>query len=217
MISKRLEKFETAANNTTYNSELQKQRQLKNNVCIMGVPSFEAESPITTAITVFKAVGCELSTSSIVSAYRTKGTSSQIVVKLSNYDDKIKILNAKAKKVVRVSEIAICDPSVATNFVFINNHVTPYFGQLLKEGRAAVKNRQIHSCWLSSSGCMLKLDEEGVSMNISTINELQKIIRDKASTSKSKQQEGKRNKPDDVTNSSNEQKSKQSRSNKEKK
>lgn len=215
-LAKRLDKFETTANMSSYNNELQKQRQLKTNVCIMGIPPFEKELPIDTAASVFKAIECDISSASIATAYRTKGKASIIVVKLANYEDKIKILNAKASKIVRVSDIADCDASVASNFVYVNNHVTPYFGKLLKEGRDAVKNKQIHSCWLSSSGCMLKLAEDGPSMGFNTSKEFQKIIKERPSTSESNKGKpvGKRGKPDDNTNHSAEQKTKQRRSNK---
>lgn len=197
-LTNRMDRFETVASKASYNNELQKQRELKNNICIMGIPSFDNESPQNTATTVFKAIECELSSADIVSAYRTRGKASLIVVKLVNYDDKIKILNAKTKKAVRVSDIAVCDPSVANNFVYINNHVTPYFGKLLKEGRSAIKNNQIHSCWLTSSGCMLKVNEGGDSLNFSTIEQLQKIINDQPSGSKTpKQEKRKRGKTDE--------------------
>lgn len=210
-LSQRMDRIETVASKAAYNNELHKQRELKNNICIMGIPSFDKESPLTTVTTVFNAINCKVSSSGIVSAYRTRGKASLIVVKLVNYDDKIKILNAKTKKAVRVSEIAVCDPSVANNFVYINNHVTPFFGKLLKEGRSAIKNNQIHSCWLTSSGCMLKVKEGGDSLIFSSIEQLHEIINAQPSSSETPQQK-KRGKPDDIVTDSTERKSKHHRS-----
>lgn len=196
-LAKRLDKLEHAAITTSYNNELQKQRLLKNNLTIMGIPSFAKESVIQTAMNVFKALNCKVSKNDIASAYRTKGKTPIIVVKLSNYEDKLLILNAKAKKTVRVSDIAECDRSVANDFVFINNHVTPYFGNLLKEGRSAVKSGQIHSCWLSSSGCVFRFEEESDPVSFNTVGELQKAIKNGNANPSVKEAPAKRMKPED--------------------
>lgn len=182
-LTKRLDKFENSANASSHDSELQKQRLLKNNICVMGIPPIPNEIPINTAVKTFEVLECTIASSDIASAYRTRGNSPLLVVKLANYEDKIKLLNAKAKKMVKVSDVAVCDPSVANNYVYINNHVTPYFGKLLKEGRAAIKNKQLFACWLSSTGCVVKFEEQGDVIGFNTVKELQKIINDRPSSS----------------------------------
>lgn len=191
-LTKRLDKFESATKTSSHDSELQKQRMLKNNICIMGIPPFANEKLIDTAVKLFEVLECAIVSSGIASAYRTKGSSPIIVVKLANYDDKIRLLNAKAKKMVKVSDVAVCDESIANNYVYINNHVTPFFGKLLKEGRTCVKNKQIFACWLTSTGCVVKIEEKGEAIGFSTVQELQKIIKDRPSTSKASSAAAKR-------------------------
>lgn len=182
-LTKRLEKFENSAIASSYNDELQKQRLLKNNICVMGIPTYKNELPMRTAAKVIEVLECEVSPSNVVSAYRTKGKYSLLVVKLANYEDKIALLNAKAKKMIKVSDVADCDPSIADNYVYVNNHVTPFFGKLLKEGQTAVKNKQLQSCWLSSSGCVVKLTEHSDPIGFNTVKELQNIINGRPSSS----------------------------------
>lgn len=142
-----------------------------------------------------------------------KGKSPLIVVKLSNYDAKISILNAKVKKTVRVSDIAECDPSIANNYVYINNHVTLYFGLLLKEGRTAIKNGQIHSCWLAFSGCMLKFEKEGNSIGFNSLEELKNVIESRATTNQTANASIKRGRSKEASPSNNNHNNKQRRPN----
>lgn len=60
--------------------------------------------------------------------------------------------------------------------VYINNHVTPYFGKLLHEGRKAVKNGDIYSCWVNSHGCQLKFEDNAKHHGYRSIDDLNKLI-----------------------------------------
>lgn len=67
---------------------------------------------------------------------------------------KHQILKLKSKKELRLKDIVSGSNSNGNPLVFINNHVTPFFGRLLAEGRRAVKDNRSHS-----DGCRVPLEE----------------------------------------------------------
>lgn len=175
-LRSRLEELESRDNLATFRQELQKQRLLRNNLSLMGIPIVPGESLSDIVIKIFASFDCIYTTNDIASVYRTKGENSMIIVKLSSYDSKAAILQAKMKKSTHLSDIGLSEPSNDNNIIFINNHVTPYFGKLLQEGRRAMKENKIHSCWLASSGCMLRLVENGTPRPYRTLQEMYDII-----------------------------------------
>lgn len=58
----------------------------------------------------------------------------------------------------------------------MNNHVTPFFGKLLAEGRRAVKDRKIHSVWLTRNGCTMRFEENGNELVYHSVKELDEMI-----------------------------------------
>lgn len=174
----RLTKFENTTMSSNYNGELNKQKAIRNNISIMGIPLTSNENTMHIAINVFKFLGLDID-SKIVSAYRTTGKNTSknlIIAKLIDYDTKLMVLNHRAKKTIKLKDVADCATNTGETTIFINNHVTPYFGKLLFLGRQAVKNKQIFSCWISSNGCQLKLSESGEQHNYSSEEDLQRLI-----------------------------------------
>lgn len=181
-IDERLWKCEKIAASAQHNIELEKQRSIKNNVSIFGIPSIEGENLQKIVLSLFEKTGCEVAENQVVNRFRikTKGKGI-IIVKLCDYDVKLNILKKKADKTVTVGEIISCDSKTSSEIIYINNHVTPHFGKLLQEGRKARKNGDIHSCWLNAYGCQLKFDEDGKIHMYQTIDEMNKLISDNVS------------------------------------
>lgn len=99
IICSRMEKCEDITNAALYQSELDKQRSLKNNVCIFGIHKTNEENLIQIVIKAFSKINCAISPRQIVSCYRIRGNINNIiVVKLSDYELKQQILSAKGKK-----------------------------------------------------------------------------------------------------------------------
>lgn len=113
-------------------------------------------------------------------------------------------MDNKTKNTLKVGDIITCSNKIADNAIFINNHVTPYFGKLLHEGRKAIKNGDIHSCWLNSFGCQLKIETGSTQRNYRSIDELNKLISE-AKVNKSNQ--SKRSAPDERSPTENKNKS----------
>lgn len=195
-INKRLDKCESQAASAQYQLELEKQRLLKNNVSIFGVGRSDGENLMGIALALFNKIGCAVADNQVVNCYRINGKSNNIIiVKLADYELKQKILKEKSKTPVTVGELTSCNSDAASTIIYINNHVTPFFGKLLHEGRKAVKNGEIHSCWLNSFGCQLKIDENGKQHGYRTVDELKKLISSKKTNAQ--KSTNKRTAPDD--------------------
>lgn len=202
----KVKQFETKIIDANYDSELHKQQLLKNNISIFGFPRTEDENITELVLLIFKSFGCEFSKSDITSAYRSDSKTSKfstIIVKFVSFEKKLAILNVKAKKPVQLGDVIQCSPQQQKIQIYLNNHVTPFFGRLLAAGRQASKDKLIHSCWIGTTGCMVKLKEDGKPINVRTLGELE-LIKSKSGTAVN----NKRQKPDDPSspNESNPQK-----------
>lgn len=196
-IEDRISQFETKLVSAAYDRELIKQQVLKNNISIFGCPKSDGEVIAEVALEIFKAFGNEFSSSDFDAIYRTEGkrpSFSSIIVKFVNFEKKLIALNNKAKKPVKLSDVYSDKKSNAQ--IYLNNHVTPYFGRLLAAGRQAIKEELIHSCWIGATGCLIKLQKDGKPINIRTVEGFDKI-REKGGQPSSTNT--KRSKPDDHT------------------
>lgn len=156
-IENRLSKFEDKMESATYDKELTKQQQLKNNISIFGIPSNENEDVKSITLKTFEAFGCNFKDDDITSVYRsssrsTKTKSNSIIVKFNDFDKKLEALNSKTKTPVVLNDVITCESQHQNTPIFLNNHVTPFFGRLLAAGRQATKEKRIHSCWIGASG-----------------------------------------------------------------
>lgn len=202
-LEERLAKLESTEPKNFLN-ELNKQKLLRNNIAIMGIPPTPNEDLTSLVSNTFKLlVPHKLYKAD--SIYRTAPNSKQtlVIVKLNDYDAKIDVLNARSKKTIKLEQIGFKCSSNGSGTIFINNHVTPYFGTLLYHGRQAIKKKQIHSCWIASNGCQLRLVDKGEPIGFKTVEEFEKIIGTKSSNSTSK-----RIQPDDSSPEQNDQNTK---------
>lgn len=127
----------------------------------MGIPQIDGENLTGIAIKLSVLIGRELAMTDMSGCYRVKSsnlTSNIFVIKLNDFAVKHEILKSKADKVIRVKDVISTACHDSDKFVYVNNHVTPFFGKLLATGRRAVKEKMIHSVWLSKDGCRFRLD-----------------------------------------------------------
>lgn len=132
------------------------------------------------------------------------------IVKINNFAVKQRILKAKINKDVRLRDVTNLNASDGNPLIFINNHVTPYFGKLLAEGRKAVKDKKIHSVWFNRNGCKLRLEANGperVYRNMIEFNGLISSHLNRTSDDRADSQ-SKRSRPDDEISPGSRQRSK---------
>lgn len=174
-MEERLLSVERQLATSAYENQLTKQHQIKNNINIYGIPKLENEDVYKMAIEVFKALGCVFSSSDFNAVYRLKpkvGKMSSIIVKFNDFDKKLSVLNTKVKKPVMLKDV-VPGHEQSKYEIFVNNHLTPFFAKLMASGRQAVKNKLIHSCRISASGCMIKKKEDTESIVICSLEQME--------------------------------------------
>lgn len=199
-VSTRIVHIESTLETNKHETELVKQSMISCNLSIMGVPptSNEKLSEVATNICTF--LGIELSNSDVLGSYRVNRGNSPadiFVVKLKDFSMKHRILKSKVNKVIRLSDIGLdVGQSRVDAQIYVNNHVTPFFGRLLAEGRKAVKDKKAHSVWLNRDGCRLRFDEAGRDFLYRSTKELANLV---AKRHQGSDRDGsrKRTKPDD--------------------
>lgn len=176
VVTQRMDTCEQMTTRVQYQLEMDKQRQLKDNISVHGIPYTNGEDLTAIILKVFAKIGCEVSNANIAKYYRIKGNNNNvIIVKLANFELKQKILVLKSKHVLKLSDI-VTVPTEPNAQIYINNHTTPFFGKLLSEGRKAAKTGSIQSCWLNNQGCQIKFKENGKSFLYKTVDELRELI-----------------------------------------
>lgn len=121
-IEERLSQVETKMASATYDRELQKQQQLKQNISIFVYPKMDGENVKNTALQVFKAFGCVFNDSDLAAVYRTDGRSpkfSSIIVKFNDFNKKLIALNYKAKKPVKLSDVIGATTNQANGQIYL--------------------------------------------------------------------------------------------------
>lgn len=196
-IEERMVEFEVKLASASYDRELSKQQALKNNISILGCPKINDENVSEVAIMVFKAFGASFIKSDFSSVYRTTGIKpnfTSIIVKFASFEKKLLALNSKTDKPVKVKDVFVGQQSNVQ--IYLNNHVTPFFGRLLAAGRQAVKEEIIHSCWIGTTGCLVKMEEKGKPVNIRSFDDFDSL---RTRAGKSGASSSKRGKPDDLS------------------
>lgn len=175
-IRGKIDDFANKSEMLSYSVELNKQQNIKNNITIAGVPYTEEENLNALALAACKHVGANVSSEDIHSSYRLK-FGSMFVVKFVNFETKAAVMELKANKSIMLEDI-IGASSLSSNenrAVYINTHLIPFFGHILSHGRRSVKEKLIHSCWMSNNGVVVKCkadSKETIVKSVSQLNEL---------------------------------------------
>lgn len=174
-VEVRLSLIEATLVKNNYEAELMKQSALSHNLSIMGIPATAKENLSSIALKVFDKFGCNLSHTEVYGCYRIKNTN-MFIAKFNDFAIKQKILKAKVNITLRLSDIISSKLTGPDTTIFVNNHVTPFFGKLLAEGRKAVKENRIHSVWLNRNGCNVRLELNGLERIYRSTDELYNMI-----------------------------------------
>lgn len=144
----------------------------------MGIPAAEDENLKSVVRKVFSLIGCVVSNNAITGCYRIKkGAAPTDIIIVKLYDKEVKhvILKNKLKKEVRLNDVMGVS-SEANPLIYINHHLTPFFGKLLAEGRRAVREKKVHSVRLTSAGCQVRFEENGKERTYKSVGELHSFI-----------------------------------------
>lgn len=161
------------------NQEKAKQRQLLNNITIMGIAPFCEESLFQLVVDIGNVLNVKIQSEDIEKLYRINGSKNHIiVVRFFDWNLKSAIMRNKRDVVIHECDVFsdVTKDSDQNNQIFINHHLTPYFGNLLQYGRNEVKKETLHSCWINSNGLLVKLNEHDTPHLFSSIDALQSFI-----------------------------------------
>lgn len=173
-MEQRMKSIESSLELNKHEVELSKQNALSRNLSIIGVPATVNEDLKAIALKIFALIGCQQLNADIFGCYRIKignANSNIFIVKFNDFAVKHKILKSKLNNEVRLIDI-MSNSNDGNPAIFINNHVTPFFGRLLAEGRKAVRDKKIFSVWLRKIGCQFRFDENGREWTYRSLNEL---------------------------------------------
>lgn len=123
--------------------ECLKQKQLKNNMCISGVPPelVKDNKSAAAVIAIAKTLGVEIAQNNF-SSY-TKASNKFIIVHFYNTRHKQSMMNKiRVKKSLMVEE---CFEFRSNSQVYLNDHLTPYFNSLFLMARKAKKDGKLAS------------------------------------------------------------------------
>lgn len=144
----RLSNIERGAPSAAGNSELQKQILLRNNISISGMPIEQNEDLYAVMDWILDALGLpELKKGELLKVRRVPNSKSKLIIaNFRDYEMKLAVMQSKASKKISLSDIYELRNGEANPHIYINNHLTPFYGNLSYHGRNAISNGLIHSC-----------------------------------------------------------------------
>lgn len=165
--------------------EAAKQRLLRNNIAITGISVIESDLN-KVVHTLFSSINADVLDSDIKSVYYTSSTEkSRIIVQLGSLTSKLKVL--KASKAA--GDITLVDASVedATpeERVYISNHFTPFFANLLMAVKAAVRSGHFATFWYTLEGFCVRHASNSERLFIRTSDDLKYYIGQKGKSTSS--------------------------------
>lgn len=164
--------------------EMLKQEQLKNNICISGVPPAMVKSDNNTAsivIAIGKALGVECSASQFTS-YAVAGNKF-IIVHFYNMKHKQSLMNKiRAKRSLMVEEAFNGN---SNSQIYLNDHLTPYFNSLYLRARKAKAENKLASASSYGGKIRARKRADDMPLVITCESQLQALIDSDDSTNTS--------------------------------
>lgn len=176
-LQSRVSTCESTIDSVAFEVEALKQKQLKLNICIAGLPFMANENLHLIFDSLCKSMNHNIPRYSAI--YRTHGQMKKaIIVQFLNDSDKFDFIKAKKiKRTVILEELQLGFENASTE-ILINHHLTPYFANLLYVARQGVKKGEIFAAWYTSKGIALKKTADANAIVVSTKQELQQFVSD---------------------------------------
>lgn len=158
--------------------ELHAQNQLSNNVVIHGIPAKDDEQLGTIVMAVGKEVGVKIKEEEISEVFRKPGRGMEtgvIVVKFSSFRPKVDLMKGKKeRKKLLAKDLGL--GFIEESIVYVNQHTTPFFGNLLRLGRKATVERKIDAAWLTQFGMAVRKSVNGEMQVVKSVEALEALI-----------------------------------------
>lgn len=178
-LSSQIDTLEASQQTLFEQQEKWKQQQLQNNITIMGIPPFENEDLLGVVADIGVKFDLNIKESDVASINRVIGSKNHIIiVRFFNFNTKMAIMQ-KARRIDVFSSDVFSDvePNAEhNNQLFINHHLTPHCAKLLQYGKEEIKNGLLHSCWVSSSGLLVRCNENDTPRSFMLLENLRSFI-----------------------------------------
>lgn len=87
------------------------------------------------------------------------------------------LLHIKRRTIITVGDLfEMEDDNISSQLIYLNPHVTPHFSKLMARDRLAVKDKKLHSYYISTQGLMIKSSEEGPARAIVSFEQFYSIL-----------------------------------------
>lgn len=158
-----------------------KQRDLQFNLIIKNIPELKDETQqfiahvVHSLLKLLKIEGYESKISGARRIGKNNSTSGRpILVVLNDLDTKQKIIAAKRKTSLNLSQIIIGEQAlgVETDLIYIDEQLTAYSGMLFKEARAIKKSGLVKFAWTSHGRIYLKQHENAVPIYVRNMTDI---------------------------------------------
>lgn len=158
IISSKVNELFDKSNQIIVSNELLKQNMLKNNLVIVGISADFGDDLQQFIFNIAAFVGIKLGRNDIINCYRIKNShSGLIVVRFANLEVRNQLLYNKQRQLITLGNIfELNNSELAAQKIYLNPHVTPYFNKLITKARMEIKEKRIHSYFISSQGLMIK-------------------------------------------------------------
>lgn len=172
-VDARIDTCEANIDHLSYEVECIKQRQLKCNITIGGIPATPNENLLNMFTAICNVINFNCPNELVTGIYRTTGRAKQsIIVQLANESVKFGILNAKKIKKAIILEELDTKFHDSKSEIIINQQLTPFFGNLLYKARQAKAKGHIAECWFSMKGIFIKPQKTSNAVQIKSVAEL---------------------------------------------
>lgn len=179
----RVRKCEVGSTVSSYDVELQKQKSLKNNISIAGIPTYDGENLNEIFNSILQILEFRQTDVRTTSIYRVHDSRSHlIVVRLESFESKLELLKARRSKKIKVSDIVRFSKNSSSEGereVTLNNQLTPYFSNLMYHGRKVKESELIHSSWISNRGFVVKRNLNDKPTEIKNVDHLNEFTQSK--------------------------------------
>lgn len=147
--------FHQSAQPLSYKIELKKQNELRNNLCIAGIPQIRDENLRDIFIKLCKLLGAKISDKDI-KWIRRDFPRSVITVELWSHNVKLHIARCSHSNYIWSDEVIRLPSGILRNRIYINDQMTKFYKEMWEIARNARKKKLIQTSWITDKGYMVK-------------------------------------------------------------
>lgn len=157
IIEHKLDKLSEQSETIHTANEVFKQNLLRNNLVVVGIPNDYGDDTNQIIFNIAAILKVKINRNDIIQSYRVKKSySGLIVVRFAATERRDELLRNKQKISISLGDLFELTGDSASKPIYLNAHVTPYFGKLSAKARTAIKENLIHSFNISTRGLMVK-------------------------------------------------------------